>query len=78
MNLLIILASLYNIPAVLVESEYNKKKWEEEVELKNSSDMMIFDGTWSLWYILGHGVFQKPLGSTLVVNIWLHMGMHAK
>ena len=40
--------------------------------------MMISDGKCVLWFILGHGVFTSLLGATQVVNIWLHMGMHAR
>jgi len=39
---------------------------------------MISDGTKVFWFILGHGVFTLSSGATLVVNIWLHMGMHAR
>jgi len=39
---------------------------------------MISDGTNVFWFILGHGVFSLSSGATPVVNIWLHMGMHAR
>ena len=39
---------------------------------------MISDGTSVFWFIIGHGVFTLSSGATPVVNIWLHMGMHAK
>ena len=39
---------------------------------------MTSDGTSVLWIILGHGVVKKSSGATPAVNIWLHMGMHAR
>jgi len=39
---------------------------------------MISDGTNVFWFILGHGVFSLSSSATPVVNIWLHMGMHAR
>lgn len=55
MTQFITLASLYNIPIVLVKSEYNVEEDEKKkIELKNCDDICS-DITWKLWHILRHG-----------------------
>ena len=73
-----LLASLITILCKVWNLGTRERWWEIEVEFKNSVELMISYGTNVFWFILGHGVFLLSSSVTPVVNIWLHMGMHAR